>query len=51
MKLQAHVSRKIENKTYVKHVIVIPPEIIKKLGWESGKEIDYRINRKKLVLG
>lgn len=50
MKLQAHVSRKVNDKTYVKHVIVIPTDTIEKLGWNDGKNINYKILGNRLIL-
>ena len=50
MKLQSHISRKVGDKEYVKHVLVIPPEIIKRLGWTVGKEVNVDVKGRRLVL-
>ena len=50
MKLQAHISRKVKDKTYVKHVLVIPTTVLEDLGWKDGKEIQYKIIKNRLIL-
>lgn len=50
MILQSHISRKVKDKKYIKHVIVIPTETIKELGWKSGKKIKYNVIDGKLIL-
>lgn len=50
MKLQGHISRKANGKEYVKNVLVIPPVIVKQLGWEIGREIQFTVKSKSLVL-
>ena len=50
MILQAHISRRIGSKKYVKHVLVIPPDMVKKLGWEAGREISAKISGGTLIL-
>ena len=39
MRLQKHLSRKYGEKTYFKHVIVIPSDLIEKLDWKDEQEI------------
>lgn len=50
MKLQGHVSRKVGDKEYVKHVLVIPSDIIKRVGWTTGKEVNIDVKGRRLVL-
>lgn len=50
MKLQRHVSKIVGETVYVKHVVTIPPEIVRRLGWKSGREINYDIKKGSLVL-
>lgn len=50
MKLQGHVSKKIKNKKYIKYVIVIPPNIIKRLGWKVGMNLNLDIEDQKVVI-
>ena len=50
MKLQKHLSRKVGDKTYYKHVIVIPQDLIDKLGWKDEQEIKGNVRNKKLII-
>jgi antitoxin component of MazEF toxin-antitoxin module len=50
MKLQKQLSRKIGNTEYAKFVTVIPPQIIKDLGWEDGQELETEVKDNKLVI-
>jgi len=43
MKLQKQISRKIDDKTYAKWVITIPPTEIKKLGWTDGEDLELKV--------
>jgi len=40
MRLQKQLSRKIGKVEYAKYVIVIPPQIIKEMGWKDGEELE-----------
>ncbi len=42
MQLQRQESRKIGKKKYDKWVITLPPQIVKKLGWNEGEELDIQ---------
>jgi len=50
MKLQKHLSRKVGDTTYYKHVIVIPSKLIEELGWKDEQEIKGKVSKKKLVI-
>ena len=50
MILQGHISKKIGSKKYIKHVIVIPSDVIKELDWVPGKIVKYYIKDKELRL-
>ena len=50
MKLQNHISRKVGDKEYTKSWVVIPNEILKELGWESGQELKAEVKKDKLVI-
>jgi bifunctional DNA-binding transcriptional regulator/antitoxin component of YhaV-PrlF toxin-antitoxin module len=50
MKLQKQSVGKIKNKEYSKYVIVLPTKAIKQLEWKEGKELEYKIERKKLII-
>jgi len=50
MKLQKQLSRKVGKIEYSKYVITISPQLIEKLGWTNGDEIDPKIKDQKLVL-
>ncbi|MFH1977755.1 MAG: hypothetical protein ABIJ92_00325 [Candidatus Aenigmatarchaeota archaeon] len=50
MKIQKHVSRKVENKIYYKWVLIIPPNYIKKLKWKEGEELKADLTNGKLTI-
>lgn len=50
MKLQKHLAYKYKKKEHYKHVVVIPKDMIKELGWEAGIELRQSINNDTLVL-
>jgi len=50
MKLQSQVSRRIEKKEYRKFWVVIPNEIVEKLGWVEGQEVSPEVKGHTLIL-
>jgi antitoxin component of MazEF toxin-antitoxin module len=50
VKLQKHFSRKFKGKEYSKWVVVIPPEMIRKLAWKEGEELEPEIFHSRLIL-
>jgi len=50
MKLQSQVSRIVGEAQYKKFWVVIPIEIIKKLGWKMGQDLKPEIKGDKLVI-
>ncbi len=50
MRLQKHKTRAYKNREYLKWVVVIPPAIIKLLGWKEGQELEAEPNAGKLLL-
>jgi bifunctional DNA-binding transcriptional regulator/antitoxin component of YhaV-PrlF toxin-antitoxin module len=50
MRLQKHVTRKVQNKEYAKYVVVIPTEHIEELGWKEGQELEPEVKGKKLLI-
>ena len=50
MKLQKRFLREYKGKKYYKFMINIAPEIIKKLGWKTGQELEGEVKGKKLVI-
>ena len=44
MKLQKQISRKVGDKEYAKYVLVISSEVVKKVGWKVGQEIEAQIS-------
>jgi AbrB family looped-hinge helix DNA binding protein len=50
MKLQKQLSRKVKNKEYSKYVIVLPSQIVAKLGWKEGENLEASVKNKKLVI-
>jgi len=50
MKLQSQVSRKYGDTEYKKSWVVISQEILKKLGWKSGQELEEEVKDNKLII-
>jgi len=50
MKLQRHFAYLHKGRRYYKNVIIIPDEIILKLGWNIGDEIEPEISGDALIL-
>jgi hypothetical protein len=49
--LQTSISRRIGEKSYLKHFLVIPSHIVVSRGWTKGTEIDFRpVGRSGLLL-
>lgn len=50
MKLQKHFAYTYKDKKRFKHVVVIPDEIIKELGWQEGAELERKIDGNILII-
>jgi len=50
MKLQKQLSRKVGDVEYAKWVLVVPPNIIEKLKWKEGQELEVKIKENSLVV-
>jgi bifunctional DNA-binding transcriptional regulator/antitoxin component of YhaV-PrlF toxin-antitoxin module len=50
MRLQTQVSRKVGDTEYEKSWVVIPQEILKKLGWKTGQDLKGEIKGEKLII-
>jgi len=50
MKLQKHLSDKRGNKTYYKHVIVIPEKDVKDSGFKEGDELEAKAKKGEIKL-
>jgi len=50
MKLQKLVGRTTENVTYMKYVIVLPSNIVKKANWKKGYKINAVVRNNKIIL-
>ena len=50
MRLLSQVSRVYGDTKYEKYWIVIPYELIKKLGWKKGEDLEAEVKGDKLVI-
>ena len=50
MKVQGQVSRRVGKKEYRKFWVVIPNEIVEKLGWGEGQEVSPEVKGHTLLL-
>ncbi len=48
MKLQKQLSRQFAGREYAKWVIVLPPKVVKELGWREGQELAAEIEGRSL---
>ncbi|MBA7662653.1 hypothetical protein ES703_70683 [subsurface metagenome] len=51
MRLQKQLSKIVGKKRYYKYVIVLPSNILKKLGFKAGDELKADVKGGKLVVG
>jgi bifunctional DNA-binding transcriptional regulator/antitoxin component of YhaV-PrlF toxin-antitoxin module len=49
-KLQKQLSRKVDNVSYPKYVVTIPPKDIEKAGWKEGTELEAVVQDGKIIL-
>ncbi|MBI2581245.1 AbrB/MazE/SpoVT family DNA-binding domain-containing protein [Candidatus Woesearchaeota archaeon] len=50
MRLQKHKTDTVNNKEYFKYVIVVKGNLIKKLGWKEGDELEAETKSNKLII-
>jgi len=50
MKIQKQLSKKIGDKIYHKHVVVIPNDIIKEAGLKGGDGVEVKAEKNKIIL-
>lgn len=51
MRLLSQISREYKGSKYRKFWIVIPTELISKLKWKTGEELEAEVKDDKLVIG
>ena len=50
MRLQKQLSQKRGSKVYYKYLLVIPNEVVEKLGWSDSQELAFEIKGRMLTL-
>ena len=50
MRLLSQTSRKYKETEYKKFWVIIPNDLIDKLGWKSGEELEAKADKDKLVV-
>lgn len=50
MRLLSHISREYKGKKYEKFWIVIPNNLVEKLKWKKGQDLEAEENREKLII-
>ena len=43
VKLQRQFNRRVKRKEYSKWLLVIPPEVVDKLGWKEGDDLSAEV--------
>lgn len=49
-KLQKHFAYRYKDKDHYKHVVIISEELIRELGWQTGVEVEQRVDGDNLVM-
>lgn len=50
MKLQRQLSRMVGDTYYPKWTVVIPPELVRQVGWKAGTELEGEVKGKTVIL-
>lgn len=50
MRLQKRLSRRVGKKEYVKWIITVPPDEIKKLTWKEGQKLSSKIENDSILI-
>jgi bifunctional DNA-binding transcriptional regulator/antitoxin component of YhaV-PrlF toxin-antitoxin module len=50
VKLQKRFAYKYKDKEHYKHVVIIPEELVEKLGWKTGEELKQIVQEEKLIV-
>jgi len=50
MKLQKQQTRKVKGKEYFRWTVVIPPALVRELGWKGGEQLSARRKKRRLVI-
>jgi len=48
VKLQRHLNRRFAGREYAKWVVVLPPRIVRELGWKEGQDLKIQVDGKTL---
>jgi len=48
VRLQKQLSRRFGGKEYAKWVVVLPPRVVRELGWKEGQELKSQIDGRTL---
>lgn len=50
MRLLSQISREYKEQKYEKFWIVIPNDLVKKLGWKKGEDLEAEVKGDKLII-
>ena len=50
MKLQKQFAYSYKGQKHYKNVVVIPDDVLLRLGWKKGQELESKIQEEKLIL-
>ncbi len=50
MKLQKQLAYEYKGKQYFKHVLVVPDDTVKELGWNGGQDLEIRVENRRLIV-
>ena len=50
MKLLSQISRKYKNNFYRKFWVIVPRNVVEKLGWKKGQELKANVKKEELII-
>jgi len=50
MKLKKVLNRKVNDKSYFRYNLTIPTDLVEKLDWKKGTDLDFEVKGKKLEI-
>lgn len=49
VKLQKQFSYEYNGKRHFKHVLIVPDDAVKELGWNGGQDLEIRVEKGQLI--
>lgn len=49
-KLQKQLSYEYKGKRHFKHVLIVPDDAVKELGWNGGQDLEIKVEKGRLIV-